>query len=310
MHPALDSVVPKSVLWKEQWDHEIGKQFPWLVSSVFERWPRQCVPVTWREVHGHQVLTADTLTMEAEASDPRACATCTALKLLVLVAFRWNLNSALSGWQEQVQKPRRHRQEQDQNKAFSYQRLTGSHQEPNTSTFILRREQKFLSLQVFFQVFFPPFCLQEVSGGVLKPQLEFQATETRCTGCCVKASTISSRSPMETTCGSWCGREPTSGCTPSSLTRYGALVTSRRVAYRQSFAIKSLLQYSPSKCVYPPLCANRCTARVWYPVLLRLPAEWQGPPTMSWWTLGASTFWALLENTDMTEFSRWKEENH
>lgn len=47
-----------------------------------------CVPVTWREVHGHQVLTADTLTIEAEASDPRACATCTALKLLLLVAFR------------------------------------------------------------------------------------------------------------------------------------------------------------------------------------------------------------------------------
>lgn len=159
-----------------------------------------------------------------------------------------------------------------------------------------------------FSIFFPLFCLQEPSGGVLEPQLEFQAAETRCTGCCVKASTISSRSHMETMCGSWCGREPTSGCTPSSLTRYGGLVTSRRVAYRHCFAIKTLLQHSASKSVYPPLCVSRSTARVWYPVLPRQPAEWQGPPTTSWWTLGASTSWDLLENTDMTEFSRWKEE--
>lgn len=88
MHLAIGSVVPKSVLWKEQRGHEIGKQFPLLLSSVFERWPGQSVPVTWREVHGHQVLTADALTIEVEASDPRACATCTALKQLAWVAFR------------------------------------------------------------------------------------------------------------------------------------------------------------------------------------------------------------------------------
>lgn len=136
-------LIPKSLLWKEQRrDHKIGNQFPWLVSSVFERRPRRCVPVTWREVHGHQVLTADTLTIEAKASDPRACATGTALNLLASVAFRWNLNVAPSGWLEQVQKPRRHRQEQDQNKAFSCRRLTGSHWELNTLTFVLRCGQK------------------------------------------------------------------------------------------------------------------------------------------------------------------------
>lgn len=294
MHPALGSVVPKSVLLKEQRDHEIGKWFPWLVSSVFERRPRQCVPVTWREVHGHQVLTADTLTIEAEASDPRACATCTALKLLPLVAFRWNLNLAPSGWREQVQKPRRH-QEQDQNKALSYRHLRGSHQELNTSTFVLR-------CQYFFYFF--PLLL----AGALRRSVGTSASVSRCTGCCVKAFTISSRSHMETTCGSWCGREPTSGCTPSSLTRYGGLVMSCCVAYRHCLAIKTLFPYSKSKNVYPLLCVSRCTARVWYPVLPRQPAEWQGPPTMSWWTLGASTSWDLLENTAMTEFSRWKEE--
>lgn len=151
MHPALGL---ESVPWKEQRrDHEIGNQFPWLVSSVFERRPRRCVPVTWREVHGHQVLTADTLTIEAEASDPRACATGTALKLLASVAFRWNLNVAPSCWLEQVQKPRRHRQEQDQNKAFSCRRLTGSHWELNTLTFLLRCGQKIFVIASAFLVF-------------------------------------------------------------------------------------------------------------------------------------------------------------
>lgn len=312
MHPALGL---ESVPWKEQRrDHEIGNQFPWLVSSVFERRPRRCVPVTWREVHGHQVLTADTLTIEAETSDPRACATGTALKLLASVAFRWNLNVAPSCWLEQVQKPRRHRQEQDQNKAFSCQRLTGSHWELNTLTFLLRCGQKYFVIASAFLVFlffFSPL-LNQLAGAL-----------RRSIGTSAWVSTH---------------RDKMYGLLCESLhdfikESYGddvwKLVRERADVRLHSFVthqvrwscgelqccltviallLKPFCSPRHQNVFTPPLRVSRCTARVWYPVLPRQPAEWQGPPTMSWWTLGASTSWALLENTDMTEFSRWKKE--
>lgn len=58
----------------------------WLVSSAFDRWPLWCVRVTWRDLPGHRVLTADTLTIEAH-SDVRACANGTSFKAICLVGF-------------------------------------------------------------------------------------------------------------------------------------------------------------------------------------------------------------------------------